>query len=200
VSLGQSDQQAVAADRKENIMRHVILGVAAVAFVSASVALAHNTPWAWTEPKAEKMVVRDASVRLQGSERTALEDELQRSVSLYGLLAFAAADAGDAKAERMFSTLFYRFRNALEDVRGGLEIDTADCRGSGTPQRGSRFKHFRCAATSEVLEIPSAELVDSEEGQLPTVIEGPPRILGPWRAQLEVHPTGRSAMMYRQMG
>jgi hypothetical protein len=185
---------------KEDIMRNLFtLVFVGIVFASTSVALAHNTRWAWTEPKAEQFVVRDAKVRLQGPERASLEDELQSSLRLYGVLAFAATDVGDASAALMFSTLAYRFRDALEDVRSGLEIDAADCKGSGAAVRGGLFKHFRCAVTSELLEIPSAELVDSE-GELPTVIEGPPRILGPLQAQLQVHVTGKTAIAYRQIG
>ena len=50
------------------------------------------------------------------------------------------------------------------------------------------------------MEIPSVELVGLEKAELPTVIEGPARILGPWRAQLDVRVTGRSVMTYRQVG
>jgi hypothetical protein len=183
-------------------MRNILaLGFAAILFASTSVATANNTRWAWTERKAEKVVVRDAKVRLQGLERATLEDELRTSVRLYGALTFAAADAGDAKAESTYSTLFYRFRNALEDVRSGLEIDAANCMGSGKAQQGARrFTRFHCAATSEAMEIPTAELVDSEDGTLPTVIEGPERILGPWQVELVVHVTGKSAIAYRQIG
>jgi hypothetical protein len=34
--------------------------------------------------------------------------------------------------------------------------------------------------------------------QLPTAIDGPPRIIGPLEAQLDVHVTGRSSMRYAQ--
>ena len=41
-------------------MRHVILAVVAVALASTAVALAGNPSWVWTEPKAERIVARDA--------------------------------------------------------------------------------------------------------------------------------------------
>ena len=64
---------------------------------------------------------------------------------------------------------------------------------------GKRFKHFRCAVTSEVLEIPQIEVVYGDQ-ELPTVIEGPSRIIGPLEAQLDVHITGKTSIAYRQVG
>jgi hypothetical protein len=180
-------------------MRNVILGVAAVAFVSTSVALAQSTRWAWTEPKAERIVAQDATVRLQRSDR-AMEAELLASARLYGGLALAAQEANDPNAAQVFRSLADRFGKALDAVRNGVTIDAAACKGTGTAEKGRLFRRFRCAARSELLGIPSVELVDSGKDELPTVIEGPPRILGPWRAQLDVRVNGRSAMTYRQVG
>ena len=70
-------------------MRHVILAVVAVALASTAVALAGTPSWVWTEPKAERIVARDATVRLQGADR-ALEAQLRASARLYGGLALAA--------------------------------------------------------------------------------------------------------------
>jgi hypothetical protein len=180
-------------------MRHVILAVVAVAFVSTSAALASNPSWVWTESKAERIVAREATVRLQGPDR-ALEAQLRASARLYGGLALAALDVNDPIAAGVFRNLADRFGKALDAVRGGVRINSAACKGSGAAEQGRRFKRFRCAATSRVLEIPSVELVGLEKQELPTVIEGPPRTLGPWRAQLDVRVTGRSAMTYRQLG
>ena len=180
-------------------MRHVILAVVAVAFASTAVALAGNPSWVWTEPKAERIVARDATVRLQGPDR-ALEAQLRASARLYGGLALAALEVNDPIAAGVFRNLADRFGKALDAVRPGVRIGAAACKGSGTAEQGRRFKRFRCAATSRLVEIPSVELVGLETQELPTVIEGPPRILGPWRAQLDVRVTGRSAMTYRQVG
>jgi hypothetical protein len=186
-------------NRKEDIMRNVLtLGIAAVVLVSTAVALAQGTRWAWTEPKAERIVAQDATVRLQRSDRT-LEAELQASVRLYGGLALAAQETNDPKAAQ-FRSLASRFSKALAVVRNGVTIDAAACKGTGTAKQGRRFRHFRCAARSELLGIPSVELSGLGTEELPTVIEGPPRILGPWRAQLDVRVNGRSAMKYRQVG
>jgi hypothetical protein len=189
-----------ATKKGERIMRKLLtLGIAGVVFASTSVALAQSTRWAWTEKKAERIVARDATVQLQASERATLENELLASVRLYNGLAFAARDVGDAAALGTFESLAYRFRAALEDVRGGLEIEAAACRGAGKALKGQRFTRFQCAVTSEVLEIPTAELSYPEGAALPTVVEGAPRMLGPWQARLDVRVTGSSAIAYRAM-
>lgn len=180
-------------------MRHVILAVVAVALASTAVALAGTPSWVWTEPKAERIVARDATVHLQGADR-ALEAQLRASARLYGGLTLAALEMNDPIAAGVFRNLADRFGKALDAVRGGVRINGAACKGSGMAEQGRRFKRFRCAATSRMLEIPSVELVGLEKEALPTVIEGPPRILGPWRAQLDVRVTGRSVMTYRQVG
>ena len=172
-------------------MRHVILAVVAVAFASTAVALAGNPSWVWTEPKAERIVARDATVRLQGPDR-ALEAQLRASARLYGGLALAALDMNDPIAAGVFRNLAERFGKALDAVQGGVKINGAACKGSGTAQQGRRFKRFRCAATSPAGGDPIGRARrPGETEELPTVIEGPPRILGPWRAQLDVRVTGR---------
>ena len=172
------------------------LGIAAIAFASTSVALAHTTSWAWSEQKAEQIVARDAKVSLQGSERAKLESELLTSVRLYKGLALAAAETQTSGAG--FGELASRFSAALAAVRRGPAVDAADCRGSGKAAKGRRFSHFSCAVTSRAIEIPSPELVYAEGAELPTVIEGLPRILGPWKARLDVRVVGSSAMRYAQ--
>jgi hypothetical protein len=179
-------------------MRKVTLGVAAVAFVFTAVALAGSPRWVWTEPHAERIVARDAKVRLQGPDR-ALEAQLRASARLYGGLMLAAQEANDPSAAGVFRSLAYRFRTALDAVQSGVRIGAADCKGSGNAEQGRRFKRFRCTATSRLVEVPSVELVGLEKEELPTVIERPASILGPWRAQLDVRVTGRSAMTYRQL-
>ena len=171
------------------------LGVVAIIFDSTSVALAHTTSWAWSEQKAEQIVARDATVKLQRSERIKLENELLASVRLYKGLALAAAETQTSGTP--FGMLASRFSKALAAVRSGSKIDAADCRGSGKAT-GRQFSRFSCAVTSRALGIPSVELVYSEEAQLPTVIEGSPRMLGPWKGRLDVRVVGRSAMRYAQ--
>jgi hypothetical protein len=172
------------------------LGIATIVFASTSLALAYTTSWAWSEQKAEQIVARDAKVKLQRSERVKLENELLASVRLYGGLALAAAETQTSGTP--FGVLASRFSKALATVRSGSKIDAADCRGSGKATAGRRFSRFSCAVTSQALEIPSVELVYSEGAELPTVIEGSPRMLGPWKGRLDVRVVGRSAMRYAQ--
>jgi hypothetical protein len=179
-------------------MRHVILAVVAVALASTSVALAGSASWVWTEPKAERIVKNDATVRLQGPDR-ALEAQLRASARLYGGLALAALEMNDPIAAGVFRNLADRFGKALDAVQGGVRIKGAACKGSGAAEQGRRFKRFRCAATSRSVEVPSVELIGLGKEELPTVVEEPARLLGPWRAQLDVRVTGRSAMRYRQI-
>jgi hypothetical protein len=174
------------------------LGIAAIVFASTSLALAHATSWAWSERKAERMVVWGATVYIQHPERVKLDNELLASVRLYSGLALAAAETQTSGTP--FGVLASRFSTALAAVRSGLKVDGALCRGSGKAAKGRRFSHFRCVVSSEVLEIPSVELVYSEGAELPTVIERPPRILGPWNARLDVRVIGKSAFRTEQAG
>jgi hypothetical protein len=120
-------------------MRNIVtLGVGAAALVFTAVALADSNRWMWTEPKAERIVARDATVRLQGADR-ALEAELQASARLYGGLTLAALDMNDPAAAQ-FRSLAYRFGTALDAVRNGVRIGGAACKGSGTAEQGRRFK------------------------------------------------------------
>jgi hypothetical protein len=54
--------------------------------------------------------------------------------------------------------------------------------------------------TSEPVEIPTPTFVPpTGEAELPTLVDGPPRIIGPLEAQLDVHVTGRSSIRYAQV-
>ena len=50
---------------------------------------------------------------------------------------------------------------------------------------------------SVVLEIPQTEL-DYGDQELPTVIEGSPRLIGPLASQLDVHIAGKASITYRR--
>ena len=176
----------------------VLIGLLGVLLASTSIAQAHNTRWAWTESKAAKMVTRDATVKLAVGERASLTAELNDAVRLYGALVFAAEQVGDRVAEARFQSVLARYVRARDQVRNGLGIASAACNGSGTAVQGNRFKHFRCAVTSAMLEIPQTEL-DYGDQELPTVIEGSPRIIGPLGASLDVHVAGKASIAYRQV-
>ncbi len=172
------------------------LAIAAIVFASTSLALAHTRSWAWSEQKAEQIVAREAKVKLQRSERVKLENELLASARLYHGLALAASEMQVRDAP--FGLIASSFSTALAAVRSGSRVNGADCRGSGKAASGRRFSRFSCMVTSRALEIPSVELVYSEGAELPTVIDGSPRMLGPWKSRLDVRAIGRSAMRYAQ--
>jgi hypothetical protein len=166
-------------------------------FASTSIALAHNPPWAWTQPKAARIVKSDATVQLPPAEKASLESEFLQAKQLYHLLAYAEREVGVSDA--VFGKLFREYLHATEKIRNGLKIVAAACKGLGKTTHANRFKHFRCSVTSETFEIPTAVIVPPEPGsELPTAIPGPPRIVGPLEAQLDVHVTGRSWMRYVQ--
>ncbi len=104
-------------------------------------------------------------------------------------------DGGALNEASVYYELAYRYARALRKVRGGLEIDAADCSGSGRAATGRRFTGFRCSVTSESLEIPSAEL--AEDGRIS--LEGEPRNVGPIDAQLDVRVTGTSSFAFRKV-
>lgn len=179
-------------------MKSKMLCVALVSLVGVSAASAHGTHWAWTEPRAEKVVLRDAAIRLPQLSRKSLEKELSNSIALFRNLENLAWEARDDQAAARFHNLRYRFSTALGKVQGGLRVDTVECTGSSAALPNGRFKHFRCPSSSEALKIPSVEVAWEERANLPTVVEGPARTVGPVQAQLDVHVTGKSAIAYRQ--
>jgi len=184
---------------EERTVTSKALWVAGIFLASTSIALAHDTRVTWTESKAEKIVTRDATVLLPSLERTALESELRTAVVQYLTLEQTAAEEGYEQRASLLHNLRYRSSTALRKVRTGLRIDAVECTGAEAAVAGDRFTHFRCEVTSEVLEIPSAA-VTWEEGRITAVVEGDPRIEGPFQARLDVHVTGRSTIAYRQIG
>jgi hypothetical protein len=175
------------------------LSVAGIFLSATPIAAAHDARGGWTESKAEQVVMREATIRLPRFEAASLENELRRWTVYYRALEVAAPGEGSVYAVT-YHDLAHRYRRALGKVLSGLELEDAECRASRKAARPSRFKDFRCAVTSETLEIPSAAIVASENGELPAVVEGPSRRLGPFRARLRVHRTGKSTIAYRQLG
>jgi hypothetical protein len=180
------------------LTRMVMLGLMAALVGATSIAQAESARWAWTKSKARQVVIQRAAVQAPGPLKRALASELQAGARLYSALELAAIDGGDGKASSTFRSLKERYRRALETLRTGLQIDAADCTGLGVPRQGKRFARFRCPVTSAQLEIPSVEL-DYRDGELPSVVEGPPRVEGPFQALLDVRVVGKSAIAYRQM-
>ena len=173
-----------------------MLAVVAVVVVSATAVQASGARWTWTESKARQMVTRKATVQVPAPLKASLESELLAAVRLYGGLQMAAMDVGDTEALASYQSVGGRYRGALEKVRKGLQIGAAACTGLGVAVRTNRFSRFRCVVTTAPLEIPSVEL-DFRDRVLPLVIEGPPRVEGPFQALLDVRVTGKSAITYR---
>jgi hypothetical protein len=181
-------------------MRFKALWVAGIFLASTSIALAADIRVSWTESKAEKIVTRDATVRLPAQERASLESELRAAVVQYRLLEETAAEQEGSYGQRAsrIHNLRYRFSTALKQVQRGVTIEEAACDGTGAASGGRRFTRFRCAVTSEELEIPSAEVV-WENDRITAVIESEPRIEGPFEARLDVRITGKSTISHRQI-
>jgi hypothetical protein len=171
---------------------------ASVSLLAAAAAQAHHGTWRWTTTRAEQMVTADAPMRLAPAERATLEADLRRQKRAYLLAAMAASEVGDWLAAGMYSNLVLQLASALSKVEKGLGIDNVQCTGIGRAVNG-RYKHFRCAAASGVIEIPTVASIE-REGDREIVTQGPPRLVGPLAAILDVHVRGESKLTYRTMG
>jgi hypothetical protein len=136
-------------------------------------------------------------MRLPPADRTTLESDLHRQRGAYGRAAMAASEGGDWLAAGMYSNLVLQLTSALSKVENGLRIDDVQCTGIGRAVN-RRYKHLRCAATSRVIEIPTVASIE-REGDREIVIQGPPRLVGPLNAILDVHARGESKLTYRTM-
>jgi len=163
---------------------------------STAVALAHTTPYAWTVPKARVLLQEGTTIRLPEAERQALDAELEALLDQFRLLRLTAqADPNEWLLAGTYDNYVTRFQRAQSTVNAGLSIDSVLCVGTGKTLTGKRYKHFRCTATSYVLEIPNAELKPGADGALPEVLEGPVRRIGPLEAVFTVHVTGKARML-----
>jgi hypothetical protein len=174
----------------------VVVGCVLVVGVGAAVASAGEASQraAWTESKAELLVQDEAKVSVALDSKIALVAELRRAVAVYRALAQEAFAAGDGNASSSYSHLAYNHARALARIRGGLEIESADCSGSGQPAGPRRFSRFRCRVTSESLEIPPTIAIEGTEIRL----DAEPRTLGPVNAEFDVRVTGPSSFTYRK--
>jgi hypothetical protein len=182
-------------------MRFKALWVAGIFLASNSIAVAADIRVSWFESKAEKIVTRDATVRLPAQERASLESELRAAVVHYGLLELTAAAEQEGSYGQQASRLHnlrYRLSTALKQVQRGVAIEEATCDGTGAASGGNQFKQFRCAVTSKKLEIPSAVVI-WENDRITGVIENEARIEGPFQARLDVRITGKSTITHRQI-
>jgi hypothetical protein len=174
----------------------VILVSACALAASATVALAHNTPFAWTASKARVVLQEETTIALPESERVALDAELEAVLDKLRLLELTAGERPeDWLILATYTNLIKRFRKAQDNVNAGLSIDTLKCTGQGKVLKGKRFKHFRCDTTSYTLEIPNVEFKPGADPALPAVAEGPVRNIGPLAAVFSVHVMGKSRML-----
>ena len=62
-----------------------------------------------------------------------------------------------------------------------------------------RYKHFRCNATSYVLEIPNIEFAPGPDPFVPEIVEASRRRIGPFEAVFSVHVTGKSRLVAQRI-
>ena len=195
----------------------VIVSIAVLAG-SAAVALAHSTPYWWTVAKARVMLQEGTNVTLPADQRATLDAELAAWLAKFRPLLLTAqtgaAIGTDPRAGRLaqtYGSYIDRLKKMRVIVNSGLSIDSAKCVGQGkaliaranTEKPGpvvKQYKHFRCNATSYVLEIPNIELDPSIDPSLPEVVEGSKRLVGPLQAGFSVHVTGSSRMTSQRTG
>ena len=185
----------------------VVIGVSVATLAASAAALAHSTPYAWTVAKARVMLQEGTTIALPEADRIALDGELDAWRKKFGPLLLTAqseyARTDDPKYSRLaqtYDTYVKRFESARANVARGLSIDSVKCAGQGKALTGKRYKHFRCNATSYVLEIPNIELVFGDDPFLPEVAEGPRRNVGPLAAVFAVHVMGKSRMLAERAG
>lgn len=178
--------------------RPVVLILASICALaaSASIALAHTTPFSWTVSKARVMLQEGTNIALPEADRVALGAELDAWLTKFRpLLLTAQADPDQWRLAQTYNTYIDRFEKAQKSVNAGLSIDSVKCLGQGKALTGKRYKHFRCNASSYVLEIPNIELVPGADPFLPEVVEGPRKLVGPLAAVFTVHVTGKARML-----
>ncbi len=179
-------------------MKRIVV-VACLALLSLGAAVASTNAAgkkaAWTESKAERQVLRGATVRLPAEDRVALEAEFRPLVALYQMLAMASAVDGQHEDSTAYNEQANEYSRILDRAQRGLSIDTADCNGSAGAVARSRFSTFRCSVTTESLELPPAQM--PEDAKPPT--DEQLRSLGPIEAELDVRVTGTSTFAYRKI-
>jgi len=180
----------------------LVVLVSAGGLTGSAVALAHSTPYAWTVPKARIMLQEGTTIGLPEAQRQELNAELETQLAKFRLLLLQAQERPEdwLYAQTYDNYIKQRFLPAQRKVMNGLSIDSVTCVGQGKALSGKRYRHFRCPATSYVLEIPSVELKYPAEGELPDVAEGQVRRIGPIQAIFGVHVTGKSRMVAQRAG
>jgi hypothetical protein len=194
-----------------------IIIASAAALAGSAVALAHSTPYSWTAVKARVMLQEGTTIALPTEQRQALDAELEALLNKFRPLKLTAQSSYEstqnpdyARLAQTYNTYIERFEEAQARIGAGLSIDSTKCVGQGKALIGrftekpgpieKRYKHFRCQATSYVLEIPSIEFAPGADPFLPEIVEGPRRLIGPLQAVFTVHVTGKSRMLSLRAG
>ena len=178
-----------------------IIIASAAALAGSAVALAHNTPYSWTVSKARVMLQEGTNIAPPADEKASLLAEVQGWLDkLRPLKQTAEEDPEDWLILGTYNGYIKRFVEARDKINAGLSIDGVKCVGQGKALTGKRYKHFRCDATSYVLEIPNIQLVPGVDPFLPEVVEGPRKLVGPLAAVFTVHVMGKGRMLSQRAG
>ena len=184
---------------------------------SSAVALAHTTPFSWSPVRARLILQEETTISLPQADRLALEAELNAQLAKFRPMKLTAQSLYEstqnpdyARLAQTYDTYIKRFEVALKTISTGLSIDTANCVGRGKAVVGNfsekpglvekRYKHFRCNATSYVLEIPTIEFAPGPDPSVPEIVEAARRRVGPFQAVFNVHVTGKSKMLAQRSG
>lgn len=143
------------------------------------------------------MVTAHVPMRLPPAERATLNADLRRQKDAYLRAAMAASEGGDWLAAGMYNNLVVQLTTALSKVENGLRVDDVHCTGIGRAVN-RRYLRLRCAANSRVIEIPTVASIE-RKGDREIVTQGPPRLVGPLSAILEIHARGDSKLTFRTM-
>ena len=190
-------------ERRRSVVVRTSLGwtlavAASVSPLAAAAAQAQDGLWRWTTNRAEQMVTAGVPIHLPPLESATLETDLRRQRSAYLRAAMAASESGDWLAAGMYNNLVLQLTSAISKVDNGLGIDDVQCTGTGHAVN-RRYRHFYCAATSGVIEIPTVASIE-REGDRQIVTQGPPRLVGPLNAVFDVRVRGKTKLTYRAMG
>ena len=194
-----------------------IIVVSLAALAGSAVALAHNTPYSWSVSKARVMLQEGTNISLPSDQRRALEADLNALLDKFRPLKLTAQSSYESTQDPVYSrlaqtydTYIKRLELARKAIGMGLSIDSAKCVGQGKAVVGNfsekpglvekRYKHFRCSASSYVLEIPNVEFAPGPDPFVPEVVEGPRRLIGPLSAVFTVHVRGNSRMLSQRVG
>jgi hypothetical protein len=163
--------------------RHFVLAVICGAFVASATAAAAAPAWHWSESFAEKTLLTKLKVPCHFVRSTPADCSLagaQAELASYN----ARIDACNALTDPnqtygcLQAMIGLRAPQAnINWVTHGFPLDTADCVGTGPPDRsGYRFRQFRCKVT----------VIDRDRASRKTIVSG----------RLLVTPTGKATFKW----